>query len=392
MTKQFKPMKVLCAALLGTMVAGMASSPVFAAETPENVVEAYVRSMNEQSWSAFSDLHAAEKKESLQQFFANPENEAEHTGVLNVTAADLTELVEIDLADAEDMLYEEYDPEASKVYVFGVDYDVHEDTKYYSSGVNYNFITLVNEEGEWKVREMLPIAEPEQLTASGYEFSDAYDTAVQVMEARQNGYFLNYEGEMFATLDEEAGITPYAVLNKRTVPTSSTTVRYKASNGTIKKLKFHDYCIGVVAGESRQKNMDGAVRQAQAIATKTFTWHFIIVPHGASEGYDVNSKQQNYYPEKVSENSKVTTDYNAVKKVWMESNGGAIFEASYSKGSYGDQSKLKNGGVFKQEGARWLKDNNKATTYKALLKYYYDSSNASTGGAIRFFDDNKNEL
>lgn len=51
----------------------------------------------------------------------------------------------------------------------------------------------------------------------------------------------------------------------------------------------------------------------------------IIVPHGASEGYDVNSTQQAYAPTKVSENTKVTTDYNAVKSVWMESNGGAIF-------------------------------------------------------------------
>ncbi|MEG2774106.1 MAG: hypothetical protein RR906_01725, partial [Acetivibrio sp.] len=99
-----------------------------------------------------------------------------------------------------------------------------------------------------------------------------------------------------------------------------------------------------------------------------------------------------YAPTKVSENTKVTTDYNAVKSVWMESNGGAIFTAYYKAGTYADQTSYKNGGDFKQNGARWLYDNNKATTYKALLKYYYDSSTASTNGAIRFFDNNKNEL
>ena len=78
--------------------------------------------------------------------------------------------------------------------------------------------------------------------------------------------------------------------------------------------------------------------------------------------------------------------------VWMESYGGAIFAAYYKKGKYQDQSSLKNGGDFKQEGARWLKDNKVATTYKTLLKYYYDNSSASTGGAIRFFDGKKNEL
>lgn len=239
---------------------------------------------------------------------------------------------------------------------------------------------------------MLPIENPSRLLDCGYEFTENFSAAVYVMDARQNGYLVNYEGEVFACIDEESDISAYAVLNKRTVPTSSTNVRYKNSSGTIKSIKFHDYCLGVLAGELRDKKYDGAVRQAQAIAIKTFTWHYIIVPHGAAEGYDLNSAQQSYVPDKVSENSQVTTDYNKVKSVWMESNSGAIFTAYYKFGTYRDQAKYKNGGEFKQAGALWLKDNNKATTYKALLKYYYDSSSASTGGAIRFFDDKKNEL
>ena len=138
--------------------------------------------------------------------------------------------------------------------------------------------------------------------------------------------------------------------------------------------------------------MDGVVRRAQVIATKTFTWHFVIVPKNPIEGYDVNYLQQSYRPDKISENPVVSTDYNAVMGIWMESYGGAIFEAHYYKGSYSNQSSNYHGGSFYQDGARWLKDNNVATTYKALLKYYYDSSSASTGGAIRFFDDYKNEI
>ena len=102
--------------------------------------------------------------------------------------------------------------------------------------------------------------------------------------------------------------------------------------------------------------------------------------------------QQSYKPDKVSENTKVTEDYDAVKSVWMESYGGAIFAAYYKAGVNSDQSKYKNGGEFKQNGALWLYNNDVATTYKDLLKYYYDSSSASKDGAIRFFDDNKNEL
>lgn len=388
-------MKFLCIILVGMLALGLSQNKVYAEENVDLIVEAYVEAMNEQDWNKFTDLYCAEEKSSLQEFFANSQNMAEHNGVLNVKGATLVELVEIDFEDAQDMLYKEYIPEDTRVYVFGVNFNVYEDTRYYSMGINYNFITCINENGEWKVSEMLPIAEPISLLEAGYEFSDNYSMAIEVMDARENGQFINYNGELFAQIDGNAvgnEISPFSVINTRTVPTSSTQVRYKNSSGTIENINFHEYCLGVLAGEVRGTSFDGEVRRAQAIAIKTFTWHYIIVPHGSAEGYDVNYSQQSYKPDKVSENSKVTTDYNAVKDVWMESYSGAIFTAYYKAGTYGDQSDYKNGGEFKQNGARWLYDNGVATTYKSLLKYYYDSSSASTGGAIRFFDGKKNEL
>lgn len=384
--------RVLGTFLLGISMAGLCATSVRAEESPESVIEQYVQLMDSQRWDEFADLHCSDENESLQSFFSNPANAEEHTGVLNVEGAALVDLVEIDLKDAQDMLYKDYDVDTSKVFVFGVDYDVFEDSKYYSSGVNYNYITCVKEDGNWKISEMLPIEDPQKLVDCGYEFGDDFSTAIDVMDARKKGYYLNYNGEVFGDISGDNTPVPYAALTKYSVPTSSTTVRYKNASGTIEKLKFHDYCLGVLAGELRSSLYDGPVRQAQAIAIKTFTWHYIIIPHGATEGYDLNSSQQSYKPDYVSENKKVTEDYNTVKNVWMESNGGAIFTAYYKLGTYGDQSKYKNGGEFKQAGARWLYDNNVATTYKSLLKYYYDSSSASTGGAIRFFDNDKNEI
>lgn len=243
-----------------------------------------------------------------------------------------------------------------------------------------------------KISEMLPIEYPEKLLECGYKFSDDFDTTILVMNARQNGYLINYEGELFASLNEDNISSTYAVINKRVIPNQNTTVRYKDSSGKINNIKFHKYCLGVLAGELRSVDFDGEIRKAQAIAIKTFTWHYLIIPHGAAEGYDVNSVQQNYYPSKISENPKVTTDYNAVKSVWMESYKGAIFVAHYKQGKYEEPIQYKNNGEFKQEGARWLYDNGKVRTYKALLKYFYDSSDASTGGPIRFFDHDKNEI
>lgn len=338
-----------------------------------------------------SNLHCAEKKTSLKQFFSNPINIDEHTGVLNVKRASLKDCVEIELVDAQDMLYEKYNPDISKVFVFGVDFDVFEDSKYYSSGVNYNYITCVRENGSWKIWEMLPIWEPQKLLDCGYEFGDDFATAIDVMEARKRGCYLNYKGEVFGNINNEDTVS-YSALTTYSVPTNSTMVRYKPSVGDATEIHFHDYCLGVLAGELRGTAYNGTVRQAQAIAIKTFTWHYLIIYRNATEGYDLNHLQQSYRPEVINENAKVTQDYNAVKSVWMESNGGAIFEASYKKGSYGDQSNYRHCGEFKQDGARWLYNSRTETTYQGLLGYYYNSSSASTGGRIRFFDDNKNVI
>ena len=351
-----------------------------------------MEAMDKHAWGDFTILHCGEEKESLENFFANERNEVEHVGVQNVMSASLIELVEVALEDVADMLHKKYSDKDVKIYVLGVDYEVFEDSKYYSTGVNYNFIVLVREDGEWKVSEMLPISEPQRLLDNGYMFSNHYDMAVNVMRARREGSFINYEGEKFDSWSPGNNSMSRAVINKWTVPSDNTPVRYKGSDGTIQTLSFHQYCLGVLAGEMTTTSFDGAVRQAQAIATKTFTWHFIIVPKGASEGYDINYVQQDYQPTRISENRKTTVDYNSVRDIWMESYRGAIFEASYKAGYDKDPSAYKEKGEFKQNGALWLYENNVVTDYKGLLKYFYDNSLHSQGGPIRFFDSMKNEL
>ena len=366
---------------------------VNAAENSQIVIEEYVQAMNNHEWYAFSTLHCTEEKINLLEFFANSNNREEHVGVLNVKKASLIELVEVDLNDVSHMLYKDYDNKDAKVYVFGVDYDVYDDSKYYSSGINYNFITLIKENENWKVSEMLPISEPQKLLDYGYKFSKHFPITINVMESRKNGYLLNYEGEIFGTIGNNQTLQSRAVINTRIVPSDLTPVRYRDANGNVSTFSFHNYCLAVLAGELRGSEFDGVVRQAQAIATKTFTWHYILYPHGATQGFDINNDQQSYRPDLISKNPKVTEDYNRVREIWMESYSGGIFIAYYKKGYYTDQTNYKNGGEFKQEGARWLYNQDTVnTTYKDLLKYYYDSSSASTGGPIRFFDSWKNEL
>lgn len=80
-------------------------------------------------------------------------------------------------------------------------------------------------------------------------------------------------------------------------------------------------------------------------------------------GVDIKNTMHSYKPDDVSINSNVTSDYNAVKGIWMESYSGAIFEAGYGAGSYNDSGSA--GGRLMQNGCRYLVDK-KGKSYMAV--------------------------
>lgn len=369
----------------------------FAAEVnlddSENVVNEYFNSMGT-NWDDFAELYTVEQTESFKQFLTDSDNIQENAGILNVNEATLKDVVEVQYEDVDNMLGDDYSGLNVKVYAVGADFVVNQDSKYFSNGTSYYLLSLVNQNGQWRVKELAQIADPGSLLEKGYSFNDEYALTEDIMKARQAGYLMNGEGKIFANLDGNAvEATPYSVLNKRTVPTSSTTISYGTySNGVYKSkksIKFHDYCLGVSAGEVKTTTFDGAARQAVNVAIKTYTWHYKIVPIDSAHGVDIKNTMQSYKPDDVSINKKVSSDYEAVKDVWMESNGGAIFEALYGAGKYDDSGKA--GGRLMQNGCRYLVDKKGKSLYDCL-HYYYDSSSASNGGAVRFFDSNKNEI
>lgn len=368
---------------------------VFAAQVYEdskNVVDEYFASIG-RDWNQFAELYTEEQTDSFKQFLADPDNIQENVGVLNVNEATLKDVVEVKLEDVSSMLAEDYTGQDVKVYAVGADFQVDLDTKYFSNGTSYYLLSLVNQSGQWRVNELAQIAEPSSLIEKGYKFNEDYAITEDMIEARQAGYLMNGEGEIFADLEgNPVEAEPYAILNKRTVPTSNTTIVHGTYVGGAYKsketLKFHDYCLAVSAGEVKTTYFDGAARQACDVAIKTYTWHYKIVPIDSAHGVDIKNTMQAYEPTLVDVNKKVTTDYNAVKDIWMESYSGAIFEASYGAGKENDAGKA--GGRLMQNGCRYLVSQGKSLY--DCLHYYYDNSTASSGGAIRFFDSDKNEI
>ena len=366
-------------------------------ESAQEIVNEYF-SLIGNDWDKFAELYTNEQINSFKNFLENEKNIREYVGVLNVRKAKLIESIEIKYDDVKDMIDEDYTGKKIKIFAVGADYDVYEDTKYFSEGIIYNFLILEEQNGQWRVNTLMQIADPSLLKMKGYHFQSDYNITENIMEARENGYLVNGKGKVFSDINEKeidgSLVDEYAILNKRTVPTDDTTISYGTyKNGVYqnrKSIKFHDYCKGVSAGEVRGKSFDGTARKAVDIAIKTYTWHYKIVPIDPTHSVDIKNTMQSYKPEKISENKKVTSDYNAVKNIWMESYKGNIFAAGYGAGDY--NSSGKNGGRLMQNGCRYLVDKKKYSFYQ-FLHYYYDYSiDGSTGGPLRFFDNNKIDL
>ena len=363
-------------------------------ESAQEIVNEYF-SLIGNDWDKFAELYTNEQINSFKNFLENEKNIREYVGVLNVRKAKLIESIEIKYDDVKDMIDEDYTGKKIKIFAVGADYDVYEDTKYFSEGIIYNFLILEEQNGQWRVNTLMQIADPSLLKMKGYHFQSDYNITENIMEARENGYLVNGKGKVFSDINEKeidgSLVDEYAILNKRTVPTDDTTISYGTyKNGVYqnrKSIKFHDYCKGVSAGEVRGKSFDGTARKAVDIAIKTYTWHYKIVPIDPTHSVDIKNTMQSYKPEKISENKKVTSDYNAVKNIWMESYKGNIFAAGYGAGDY--NSSGKNGGRLMQNGCRYLVDKKKYSFYQCLHYYYDYSIDGSTGGPLRFFDNNQ---
>lgn len=347
-----------------------------------DLIEKYFSYMGT-DWNSFSELYEDSQVNCMKNFLNDTSSIDNHVGVLNVKNADLIECSEISYNEATELLSENYLKDNSRFFVVKANYSTYNNTEYFVNGIQYNLISLIQEDGDWKVCEF-----------AGYEYND---NALNIEK--------NLSTKLASSLNTSTIVrnsilttaqTSSKAKNKRTIPTDNTTIVYGTydSSGNYKSkktLNFHDYCIGVTAGECRGSEFDGKARKAIIMAIKTYTWHYKIVPIDSVHGVNIKNTMQSYAPGKVSENSKVTSNYNAIKNIWMESYSGAIFEALYKKGTYGSQTNYKNSGELKQKGCRYLVDTTNKTFYECV-HYYYDNSSASTGGKIRFFDENKDVI
>ena len=159
----------------------------------------------------------------------------ENEGVYNIETIFIRNTNEIRFEDAKRMLYDEYGEEPV-VLVLELEAQTRTNTKYFGNGINFKLVSFVKYGDEWKIEEMIQIAEPEELLQKGYVFSENYKYAVKNMEDRRNGIFRTSNGELIGTKTSGR-----AVLNERTIPKDTDKVRlmnYFNGGSNIEMLNF----------------------------------------------------------------------------------------------------------------------------------------------------------
>ncbi|USK56291.1 hypothetical protein LIS82_07390 [Cytobacillus solani] len=118
---------------------------------PTDVVKKLVEFENNQDWTNLSNLWSADMRDTISEFLNNPENKKQHIGLFNIEKASLVAQKEI--PEEYKMLFPNMD-ESSLLYYIAVDYKVFEEDVFHMNGVNYFLVELVNENNDWKIKQV----------------------------------------------------------------------------------------------------------------------------------------------------------------------------------------------------------------------------------------------
>lgn len=203
-----KIIKILRSTLLVAVVIALSTNIVsksvvaaYSASNPEEIIREYFSCMGH-DWNGLADLYADDEKEGVRQFLLNEDFAANNVGILNVTNAEVAEIVEVDYQNVKDYFTNEYDKSSVRTFVIGADYSVNKDSMFFSNGLVYNVILLIQELDGLKIKEFQQIAYPKQLLEAGYEFADEYENTIEMMNARLDGVLINGDGEIFDTIGD----------------------------------------------------------------------------------------------------------------------------------------------------------------------------------------------
>lgn len=341
-----------------------------------NVVYDVVKAIDSQEWSDYISLQCNANKADYESFLSNKNNEKNHKGLFNIISAEIIEIKEIALDDVSSFTriyeYQEQYQQLSAYYV-GINYDVHEETKYYFDGVNYNLIITAIEDDAWKIVEMSD-APIESLVPMGLGFNSISESkALNIVNERISGTVVDSHGKKIEKLstkddtDDEHERPDYVRV-------------YFTEIGEVEDIDLYTYVKNVLPNEWYASWPSESLK-AGALAVKMYGWYHTYHPKWATLGADVKDTTADQVYKPNSEHEDTTAAINALDGIGLENSDGNIFETQYNAGyenTVGDPCT----GKISQWGSKYFAD--EGYDYLYICRYYYDESDKSTGTVNTF--------
>lgn len=338
-----------------------------------------VDAIDAHDWDTYVSYSCEEKYDRDKGFFANQENEESHTGIFNIRNAQIEEIYQVSIPEA--TKYTEYDLYSTTgsytAFLVGIDCRVYSDTKYFSNGMNYFFILLVEESGEWKVAQFSSAALEllEHCSASNnVRTSNSLSKAIENTQLRYYGIYANEEGTVVEYNRESSGITAFAT----TEFTPPSTIRvYIKGESAVRNIDFTEYIQDVLPNEWIASWKEDQCLRAGAMAVKTYSWYCVLHPDHPDLGADVtDDPEDNQHYVVGSNHTRTNAAIRDTGGIGMQNSNSKIFRAEYRTGVSG-QPGNEHGGKMSQYGSLYLAE--QGYDFIEICDYYYSYSERSSG-------------
>ncbi|MDQ6418893.1 hypothetical protein RB620_05505 [Paenibacillus sp. LHD-117] len=381
---------------------------------PFTSVENFLAEIDKNNYSESLNYFVKPMKEEFSLFIQNKENEG--TGILGVKKAKLKGYKELDHTAAQNYTpyFDAITAQYNNVHFFyvAVDYKVTAESEMNMNGINYIFVAVVMEDGEWRIAQY-SVAPVDNIVGDnqGFNTSDEQNWVKQYRE-RFKGDYLNRSNKILKTnakLDVENEENTAATMEMSGLAVQAADEFERPATIKVKLMKnanwTHYKCIGVgcivdvdfyyyikntLVNEWTYISPMEALKSG-AMAVKMYAWFAVYNPLSPLGNYALNDgiAPSGTYPDQAfdvkTEKSRTTDAINAVGNLAMgdlRNNVVRLFLARYALGQYNGTFDAHTG-ELQQEGSRWWAEpltttdpNTGAIIYRNkdmywILDYYY---------------------
>lgn len=387
------------------------------ANNPSETIKNLVELENNQEWDSITNLWSTDMKGIISEFMNNPENMKNHTGLFNIKKASL--ISQKKLNDEYKDLFPNMQ-KSSQLYYVAINYEVFEEDIFHMNGVNYFLIEFVNENNDWKIRQIQNA--PVDILKSfelGFNTPDE-NKMLEVIFKRTKGEYLNRSNKIIeinklseVDLIKLRGKKPWtkdqitkklgmeelsseslislASTGDHVAPqnimvymtTATNKVGHNCSTNCVRAVYFTTSYVNNVLPNEWGIGWHSNSLKTGALAAKMYGWYGVYYPLAGAVGahvYDDTRSQVYLYG---SANINTTNAVQSVSGVGMHrSDNKALFLTEYAAGTSGSPGTQSSGKVS-QWGSKYWADQGQLP-YQ-ILGYYYNGS-SKVGGAGKIFE------